>query len=263
MPLDIVKQVEGSLFIRIKSHDQAFIRLVFSGAFELPKRTKFSMLGTPSWTKLLEIRNDASFDRIGAGPVSDEATLFGSGPKVSKRKKPLPRMSASQVQLARSTNEIVQLHVPGCAGNPDFDVAVIKPAHPAEDLWLHFDDIAVQHVIDFLRSDLTLAALCTRRGYGQEEKGTWRNGSAGLVQKIQGADDEQPADGFETPVKRWRTVKGNSEFPEVDALQDRQQMDVEVVDAADGSSELEGVAHSVDVKPHEAVPIQAGFDIDN
>ena len=215
---DNIKQLDNFTFIKLISNDHGFIRLICAGVLQLPKKSRFSLMQTPGWTKLMKLRNDAAFQR---DAVSAEAALFDTGigsiGALSKRKRPAPRMKSTQLQQLRDARTIMEITVPGCAGNPDFDVRIIKPVHPAEGLWLHCDAVALQHIIDFIREDLTMESLTMRRAYGQECKGIWHNGSAGLVQKVVG-DREEPNDSCEIPEKKWRSVKGSA--PELAPISD-------------------------------------------
>ena len=128
----------------------------------------------------MELRNDAAFRRDAT--VSAEAALFDTVDSPSSQKR--RRIKRTQLQQMRDDRGAMVITVPGVAGNQDSEIDIIKPVHPAECLWLHFDALAMQHIVDFIRSDLTLESLTLKRAYGQEGKGIWHNGIAGLVQKV-------------------------------------------------------------------------------
>lgn len=203
---DNIKQLETMTFIKLVPTDIGFIRLICAGVIELPKQTacRVTLTQTPGWAKLMKLRNDAAFRRDVV--ASAESALFDAVDAESTQKR--RRVKRTQLQQMRDERATMVITVPGAAVNPDFDVNIIKPVHPAEGLWLHFDELAMQHVVDFVRADLTLEDLTMKRAYGQEGKGIWHNGSAGLVQKLAGEDNEP--EGYETPQK-WRSVKGDTQ----------------------------------------------------
>ena len=56
---DLVKQVQGYSFIKVRPYDEAFCRFVVRDFLALPKRNRPSLAQCPGWKALLECRNDA------------------------------------------------------------------------------------------------------------------------------------------------------------------------------------------------------------
>ena len=81
--------------IKLITNDPGFIRLICAGVLQLPKQSRISLMQTPGWTKLMEPRNDAAFQR---DAVSAEAALFDTVGTLSKRKRPAEAPSESMVR---------------------------------------------------------------------------------------------------------------------------------------------------------------------
>ena len=190
---DRLKKIDDVWFVKLRAHDQSLINLVLheigmDKAHTPKKGTKrYSLAAHPGFKALLKLRNESVLELEAAEPDADTAaaTLFDVAQhKKSKR----PRLNASQLQDLRESPQVFELPVPGF-GRPALCISTIRPAHPCDEMIIKLDEDSIEQCVHFIRNHNHLA---TRRDYNSlEGKGLWRNGSAGIVEKIsEAADDE-------------------------------------------------------------------------
>ena len=78
--------------------------------------------------------------------------------------------------------------VPGENGRPELIVTVMRPAHSCDEMVAKFEPGAIKQVVHYIRYQcIDVDDLVNRRQYGGDalERGIWKNGSAGLVRKLE------------------------------------------------------------------------------
>ena len=201
---DLVKQVQGSSFIKVRPYDESFCRFVVHDFLALPKRNRPSLAQCPGWKALLKCRNDAVAEQAKeTEPEGESISLFGSDTRASKK---VVRLNAAQLQDLRDNPEVMEFMVAGAGGRPSLNVSAIKPAHPCDDLYVPLDADSIEHLVVLLREHgIDEESLLSKRQYGSMdlEAGVWRNGGNSLVKKVDAADASGDED---APAKRFRRV---------------------------------------------------------
>ena len=204
---DLVKVVNGTTFVKLRPWDPTFCRLVAHNIVDLPKRVRPSLAQCDGFQSLLKLRNDSTpeFQDI-ENPSTTGSRLFGDSTSQKAKKKPkLPRMNAAKLQELRENPVLLEVAVPGVGEGPTLNITFIKPAHPCDEMCIRMDPDSLEHVVAFIRAGgLDLDGLTTKRQYGGGESGVWRNGSAGLIQKlaVHDMDDVEGDGGFR---KKWKS----------------------------------------------------------
>ena len=204
---DRLKCIHGKHFVKLRAYDYSLISLVMHDSADFQKESssvkrKFSLANVPGYKALLNLRNKCVEEQTAESSESDKAAalLFGA-PDPKKKNK--PRMNASQLKELRDAMQLFELEVPGIGERPALQITMLRPVHPCDELCVELDADVIEHLIHFIRSQgVTVDALADRREYRSTDcKGLWRNGSAGLVQRLK-ADSE---DETNAPTKRFRS----------------------------------------------------------
>ena len=211
---DLVRTIGGAPFVKLRPYDPAFCRLVSHGWITLPKGTRPSLANTEGYKALLKLRNDAVLEFKAEVPklTPVQAALLRNAPQSkAQAKKKSPRMNASQLQDLRDNVQAIEFLVPGKSKSPPLLISAVKPAHPCDELIVRLDSDTLEHVIVFIRHPLDLSNFTTKRQYGGvHDVGVWRNGSAGLVQKLN--KDDATLQEEEAPVqKRFKTLRPDAQ----------------------------------------------------
>ncbi len=191
---DRLKRIDDQWFIKVRPWDRSFVALVTHDLFKLPptKTGRLSLAGATGSKALLKLRNDAVCDQDKTTDTQDAAAeaLFEAPDENGKRSKK-PRMNAARLQELREAPEIFEFTIPGADGRPALAISAVRPAHPCDELCIKLDADTVEQMVHYIRSEgVEVDDLISRRNYGAEEKGVWRNGSAGLVRKLQQESDD-------------------------------------------------------------------------
>ena len=205
---DKLKNVGGQWFLRMRAWDTGLIHLIANDFCELPKKTRFSLVSCEGWESLIKLRN-ASVTQLKAqsgmdSDKSDEAAqaLFGSiDSNASKKNLKKPQMNAAQLKELREEPKLFDINVPGSSDRHALMVTVVHPAHPCDEMCVKLDADTIAHLAHYIREHgFDVESLTSRRVYasaGADNKGVWRNGSAGLVRKLQPIDSDD-----DTPPRR-------------------------------------------------------------
>ena len=218
VPLENIKTHHEKRFVRLRSRECALIRMVCCNFIALPKRARFSLLHTAGWTKLMTLRNADAFTKT--QPTVEES-FFGivqADASTDKRKRQPSRFKAEQLQELRRTPDLMHVFIPGPGPRGGLEVAMLKPAHPTDDVWIELDEDTIMHVIEFLRVDLEVESLTTCRPYSHEGERAKHMASARIVGTLHGDGED---DAFRTPPKKSRTLHHEVPAPLVDARDSR------------------------------------------
>ena len=214
---DMLRDVSGEQYVKLRPSDGGLIRLVTHGHCECPQaKLRPSLANCTGYRALQKLRNEYIMN---LGDVNDgnsaAASLFGKPDPVVKYKKKgvtpqLPGLNASQLQALRDSPEVIDVPVPcGVEGDmmdagPPIMVSMIRACHPRDELCVRFDAASIESAVQFMRSrGVSEDELLNKRPYGGHghDKGVWRNGSAGLITKVD-PDAEPPVDDS-MPSKRY------------------------------------------------------------
>ncbi len=196
---DRLKCINGKHFVKLRAYDYSLISLVMNDVADLPKaqssaKRNFSLANVLGYKSLINLRNKCVEEQTAESSESDKAALDLFGAPDQKRKNK-PRMNASQLKELRDSPQLFELEVPGVGERPALRITMLRPVHPCDELCVELDADVIEHLIHFIRGQgVTMEALSDRRDYKSLEcKGLWRNGSAGVVQRLKhDSDDETP-----------------------------------------------------------------------
>ena len=220
--MDSWKLVEGEVFVKLKPYEQSFVQLVCHDlALELPKyKKKLSLANCEGFKALVKLRNDvaASLEQSEADAENaDDAkteSLFGKGDETeagNKKIKKVPRMNAARLQSLREFPELMDVSIPGGSERPSLLITFIRPAHPCDEMCVKLEPDSIAQIVHFIRDQgVDADDLQNRRSYGNigAAPGVWKNGSAGLIRKIN-RDEEDDPDGCCS--KKYKTLKGSGQ----------------------------------------------------
>ena len=215
---DLLREVGGEQYVKLRPHDHGLIRLVTQGHCECPQaKLRRSLGGCAGYRALVKLRNDFIMNLEDAkdGNAAAAAALLGKPDSGVKYKKKgvvpqLPGLNASQLQTLRDLPEVIDVPVPcGADGamvdvGPPIMVSMIRACHPCDELCVRFDAASIESVVQFMRCHgVSMDELIQKRQYGHHghDKGVWRNGSAGLITKVD--PDAEPNADDAMPSKRY------------------------------------------------------------
>ena len=192
-----VSTIDGNHYVVVDPNGSSFVRMVLHGSDNVPsKKTGWrpTLANTASYVEMMALRNAAVADLIEQKSDDVLNDLFGTDggaaletpPNISK---PPPKLNATQLKAIRAVKQAMEFELPGVNGNPSLSVSCAIPAHPRDHIILQLDPDTVDHVVMFLRHRQSIGNTTGRRSYREFEVGVWRNGSAGVVRKIDGGDD--------------------------------------------------------------------------
>ena len=187
-----LRQIESEWFVKLRPYDISFIRLVAHDFIELPKKQRLSLAACPGFKALLKLRNDAATDLDNPDETHDDdkdaLALFGGSsvtPAAGTKRVKRPRLTAAKLQALRDAPTSFEFSVPGTDGAPALMVTAIRPAHPCDELCVKLDAGTIEQLVLFIRDGgVSGDDLVTRRSYGTVGDGVWKNGSAGLIKKL-------------------------------------------------------------------------------
>ena len=217
-----VKEVDGTTFAKVVPWNMSLINMIIHGMdITLPKQCRPSLAHCPGFQAFVKCRNQASDALASPSTASSDAdagdvaaSLFGVERRQQKTGRKVPKMKASTLHELRQTPTSMEFTVPGCDGSPEMVVAVIRPWHPCDDVWVQLCSDAIEQMVRYIRhGGVDLDSLTTRRQYGSMT-GLWKNGSAGLVQKIDDQDsDAELHPEMPKPKRRFKSVNEKASKP--------------------------------------------------
>ena len=192
-----VSTIDGNHYVVVDPNGSSFVRMVLHGSDNVPsKKTGWrpTLANTASYIEMMALRNAAvadlieqkSDDVLNDLSGTDGGAALETPPNISK---PPPKLNATQLKAIRAAKQAMEFELPGVNGNPSLSVSCAIPAHPRDHIILQLDPDTVDHVVMFLRHRQSIGNTTGRRSYREFEVGVWRNGSAGVVRKIDGGDD--------------------------------------------------------------------------
>ena len=185
----LVKHVDNKPFLALRPHEAGLIRLLAHNHVDLPPKQRFCLTHCPGFQKLLSLRNEIAFKA--ADPAASAAESLFAQSDASQRRTKAVKLRASQLQDIRNHAEILDVHLPGVGTNPDLIISVLRPAHPCDHIHVHLDGDTLEAVAMYIRfHGMGLDSLTMRRTYNAGADGVWRNGSAGIVRRMEGGQAE-------------------------------------------------------------------------
>jgi hypothetical protein len=192
-----VSTIDGNHYVVVDPNGSSFVRMVLHGSDNVPSKKagwRPTLANAGSYIEMMALRNAAVADLIEQKSDDVLNDLFGTDggaaletpPNISK---PPPKLNATQLKAIRAAKQAMEFELPGVNGNPSLSVSCAIPAHPRDHIILQLDPDTVDHVVMFLRHRQSIGNPTGRRSYREFEVGVWRNGSAGVVRKIDGGDD--------------------------------------------------------------------------
>ena len=206
---DQLKTVGDLRFVKLRSHDQPLIRLICNDFVELPKRTRFSLNHCAGLRELIALRNQAATNAATREEAPNEnadqvANLFGADSEPASKKQK-HRVNAAQLAEWRASPEHLEVMVPDIEAGEDggLMVTMLKPVHPCDDLMIALDSDSIHCVIRFIRNaGVDIESLTQTRAYNANA-GVWKNGSAGLIKKL---DTDRDTDDGKVGLKKYRSM---------------------------------------------------------
>ena len=181
----LIKHVDNKPFLALRPHDAGLIRLLAHNHVELPPKQRYCLTHCDGFQQLLSLRNEIAFE---PPANSTAATGLFAGSAVPKPKAKQVKLRASQLQAIRNRPEVIELELANVGANPDMIISVLRPAHPCDHVYVQLDGDTMEAVANFIRfHGMSLEELTTRRGYNAGT-GFWKNGSAGMVRKMDDGD---------------------------------------------------------------------------
>ena len=213
VPFAAIKAVDGEEFVKVTPYDQSFVKLLCFGCLELPKNAyKLSAAGLPGFKDIICLRNAVAFADVQDSGAPEEL-LFGRQVASDKKAK-TPRVNAAKLKDMPSAPNVFEFEVPGVGSAPPLNVSMLRPVHPCDDLAVKLDEDTLEHVVAFIRDrGIEFDTLNTRRQYGQEEPGTWRMGSAGVVRKLDRDAETGDANAYKKKFKSVGAKKPSGSPP--------------------------------------------------
>ena len=180
------KVFDNTGFVKLRPWEPALCKLVAHNVVDLPKGSRPSLAQCEGFQALMKLRNETTPEFKDVEPDSETASkLFGNGSSQKAQKTKPPRMNAIKLQEMRESPELIEVPVPGVGEGPALNITFIKPPHPCDEMYISMDPDSLEHAIAYIRAGgITVDALTTKRSYGGSESGLWKNGSAGLIQKL-------------------------------------------------------------------------------
>ena len=105
----------------------------------------------------------------------------------------------------------MEFTVPGIDERPALSITCVKPVHPCDEIAIKLEPDTIEQVVHFIRSHgIDQEDLIQRRAYATaEEKGVWKNGSAGFIQKLPCKSDDEEE---EYPRRRkYKAIKAEAD----------------------------------------------------
>ena len=184
----LIKLVENKPFLTLRPHDAGLIRLLAHNHMELPTKQRYCLTHCDGFQALMSVRNEIAFKPAEPAMENAAAGLFAES-AVPKPKAKQVKLRASQLQDIRSRPEVIELELTNVGANPDIVISVLRPAHPCDHVYIQLDADTIEAVVNFIRfHGMSLEELTTRRGYSAGT-GVWKNGSAGMVRKVDADHD--------------------------------------------------------------------------
>ena len=178
----LVKHVDNKPFVALRPVDCGLVRLLAHNHVDLPAKQRYVLTHCDGYQQLLSLRNEIAFKPTEL--AESAATGLFAQTAASKPKAKAIKLRASQLQDIRSRPEIIEMELVNVGSNPDLIISVLRPAHPCDHMFVHLDADTIEAVANFIRfHGMSIDALTTRRGYNAGT-GFWRNGSAGIVRRM-------------------------------------------------------------------------------
>ena len=206
---ELLKTIEGSTFVKLRPHEEAFARFCVQGCLELPKKCRPSLGQCQGWKAFLQLRNSAMAQLLRAAGDDESLSLFGN--QEQRSKKNAPRVNAAKLQEIREQPEVMEVFVPGVGDNPGMSVSTIRPAHPCDDPFVLLDADSIEHIVLYMQGEgVDLESITSKRGCGgmDRQPGVWKNGNGSVVKALEKASDSEGSGDEGAIVKRkLRRVK--------------------------------------------------------
>ena len=168
IPLDVLKHVDGEMFIRLRPWDFSLVRLVLHGTDDsIKKKENPSLAQTPGWQAFMILRNEAAFP-CDTADVSARS-LFGVDAQKKRRRQ--TRVSVQQLVAQRANCETMEFEVPGDNQRPAMVVRALKPALPYDEMSVLFNADTIDHIIAYIKQggELDAEALLNKRVYKRQD----------------------------------------------------------------------------------------------
>ena len=166
IPADVLKHVDGEMFIRLRPWDFSLVRLVLHGTDDsIKKKQNPSLAQTPGWQAFMNLRNEAAFP-CDTADVSARS-LFGVDAQQKKRRRQT-RVSVQQLVAQRANCETMEFEVPGDDQRPPMIVRALKPALPHDEMAVLLNADTIDHIVAYIKGDGELDAL-NKRVYKRQE----------------------------------------------------------------------------------------------
>ena len=211
---DLIRQVDAEHFIRLRPWDLGLVKLVAHEVIDLPKKCRPSLVQCPCFKALIKLRNEAYAKLQRLEDSDDEPSLFERTDITDANNKPTlglrpARINAAQLNALRQNVEAFDVEVPGAQANPSLLISMVKPAHPCDELCVKLDACSLEHIVHFIREEgVDVESLMARRQYGSASApGVWRNGSAGLVRRLDGESPEDEGEAEDAGASKKQRFK--------------------------------------------------------
>lgn len=183
--------IGGVEYLKLPPSDTCFVRFVTQSLGHAINKNA-TLTHAPGIQQLLKLRNEQQAKEFAESGKST-CSLFDQNEVTPKKR--IKRSKAIMREM-RDSPGALEVAVPGFEGKPDMVVKVIRPVHPADDICIQLDPIALEFVIGFVRhAGISEDTLYTKRDYKAHDapKGVWKNGKKGYVVKLPGGKTHRVA----------------------------------------------------------------------
>ncbi len=181
---DLVIEVNGIKFVKLRSHDRGLIRIICCDGTELP--TNPSLANLPGTIALLGKRSDKHMQEFAREEGSKgAAALYDDAPAPPKRKK----RSHDEIKRLRANASVMHIDIPAVGTFGATEIAILRPVGPRDDLCIEMNADTIERVVMFIRdAGVTTDMLATKRHYKSiEEKGAYKR-PKGFVVRLERPD---------------------------------------------------------------------------
>lgn len=192
VPLDLLKTIDGTDFLKIMTTNPGVVRIVLGNSLS---KSIGSLARSKGLAELKNLRNQKQRDMFNDAHESSSkgaASLFGEGAVDEEQPAAAPKVRYSRL-LSQGTSahlrknlEVIELDVPMPSGETA-NIAVARPGHPDDNIIVKLDAESLEVLIRMVRD----SEFGDTRAY-QKDRGSWKMGNRRFAKKI-GVQQKSPS----------------------------------------------------------------------
>ena len=172
---DAIINADGVSFIKLRAYDCGLVRLITHGC-ENPPPLGFTLSASTGLRKLVSARNEA--ERI-ASSKSGPAVVSLCLEEITPTKK---RRSRAEIKSVRSDPRPIRITVPSSDGADSFELDVLRPAHPRDEIAVPLDPGMLERVFRFIQAEGFSEDLVAKRDRDLP-KGVWQRRATNVTSR--------------------------------------------------------------------------------